>query len=292
MSDKHLLNRLINRRRLLLSGLALCAPALAREEFASLHFHPIRQGRQPAQMGATHISAAHDQAQNRLIRVMIDPGHGGKDPGAIGENGSEEKHVVLEIANNIKLLLEQNKRMNVRLTREEDHFIPLYERVNIAHRHDADIFLSIHADGFTRPEAHGASVFALSTSGASSAMARYLSQRENAADDFADIDVKTKDAELQRVLFDLVQQKTIDNSLTLGHHLISHIREVHHLHSQHTEQAAFVVLKSPSIPSVLIETSFITNPAEEKLLGTKAFRMKIARAIAGGVSSFFDVQRV
>jgi N-acetylmuramoyl-L-alanine amidase len=160
--------------------------------------------------------------------------------------------------------------------------------VEIAHQHGADLFMSIHADGFTNPSAAGASVFALSNRGASSAMAKYLSDRENAADDLAGKKAKDKDHLLQQVLFDLVQTDTIKNSLTLGSHILRQIKPVHRLHSRNTEQAAFVVLKSPSIPSVLVETSFITNPQEEKLLGTTAFRQKIANAIADGIISYFN----
>ncbi|WP_312212643.1 N-acetylmuramoyl-L-alanine amidase AmiA [Pseudescherichia sp.] len=219
--------------------------------------------------------------------VMLDPGHGGIDTGAIGHNGSKEKHVVLAIAKNVRAIL-RSKGIDARLTRTGDTFIPLYDRVEIAHQHGADLFMSIHADGFTNPDAAGASVFALSNRGASSAMAKYLSDRENAADDLAGKKARDKDHYLQQVLFDLVQTDTIKNSLTLGSHILKQIKPVHRLHSKHTEQAAFVVLKSPSVPSVLVETSFITNPAEEQLLGTKAFRQKIASAIASGVLSYFS----
>jgi len=219
--------------------------------------------------------------------VMLDPGHGGIDTGAIGHNGSKEKHVVLAIAKNVRAIL-RSKGIDARLTRTGDTFIPLYDRVEIAHQHGADLFMSIHADGFTNPDAAGASVFALSNRGASSAMAKYLSDRENAADDLAGKKARDKDHYLQQVLFDLVQTDTIKNSLTLGSHILKQIKPVHRLHSKHSEQAAFVVLKSPSIPSVLVETSFITNPAEEQLLGTKAFRQKIASAIASGVLSYFS----
>jgi len=291
------------RRHFLLSGLALCLPALAKEEFATLTFTPLSPAhssaekqpsmgrRTPSQTpGAVEVTTSPGAMQPRARKlVMIDPGHGGKDPGAIGEKGEEEKHVVLEIAHNLQALFANHRHIEVRLTREDDHFIPLYQRVNIAHQHNADMFLSIHADGFTSPQAHGASVYALSTRGASSTMARYLSQRENAADDYADINVQTKDAQLQRVFFDLVQNQNIKSSLDLCRHMIGHIRTVHTMHSYHPEQAAFVVLKSPSIPSVLIETSFITNPQEEHLLGTRQFRMKMARAIAGGIESYFTV---
>ncbi|GAA0489498.1 MULTISPECIES: N-acetylmuramoyl-L-alanine amidase [Tatumella] len=275
------------RRHFLLSGLALCLPALAREEFANLVFTPQNPVRSQSAIASVTTSRQPAELHSRKL-VMIDPGHGGKDPGAIGEKGEEEKHVVLEIAHNLQRLFARHRRIEVRLTREDDHFIPLYERVNIAHQHNADMFLSIHADGFTSPQAHGASVYALSTRGASSTMARYLSQRENAADDYADINVQTRDSQLQRVFFDLVQNQNIKNSLDLCRHMIGHIRSVHTMHSYHPEQAAFVVLKSPSIPSVLIETSFITNPQEEHLLGTPQFRMNIARAIAGGIESYFS----
>ena len=169
--------------------------------------------------------------------VVLDPGHGGIDTGAIGRNGSKEKHVVLAIAKNVRSIL-RNHGIDARLTRSGDTFIPLYDRVEIAHKHGADLFMSIH----------------------------HL---------------------LQQVLFDLVQTDTIKNSLTLGSHILKKIKPVHKLHSRNTEQAAFVVLKSPSVPSVLVETSFITNPEEERLLGTAAFRQKIATAIAEGVISYF-----
>ncbi|KNC89578.1 N-acetylmuramoyl-L-alanine amidase AmiA [Trabulsiella odontotermitis] len=218
--------------------------------------------------------------------VVLDPGHGGIDTGAIGHNGSKEKHVVLAIAKNVRAILQRNG-IDARLTRTGDTFIPLYDRVEIAHKHGADLFMSIHADGFTNPSAAGASVFALSNRGASSAMAKYLSERENAVDQLAGKKALDKDHLLQQVLFDLVQTDTIKNSLTLGSHILKKIKPVHRLHSRNTEQAAFVVLKSPSVPSVLVETSFITNPGEEKLLGTTAFRQKIANAIASGIISYF-----
>ncbi|PLV63273.1 N-acetylmuramoyl-L-alanine amidase AmiA [Erwinia sp. B116] len=276
------LTPLTTRRQLLLSGLALALfgrNASAREEDVTLHVgQPQRK---------TPASPPPRPAGSKKI-VMIDPGHGGIDSGAVGHEGSEEKHVVLEIANHIRQRLSNHPRIEVRLTRETDHFIPLGERVEIAHQHGADLFMSVHADGFTSPTANGASVFALSNRGASSTMARYLSQKENAADEIGGAQVAAKDHYLQQVLFDLVQTDTIKNSLILGKHVLGQIRPVHHLHSQHTEQAAFAVLKSPSIPSVLVETSFITNPAEERLLGTTAFRQKIAAAIADGIVSFFN----
>nr|CAZ90523.1 Probable N-acetylmuramoyl-L-alanine amidase amiA [Siccibacter turicensis LMG 23730] len=268
-----------SRRQLLLTGLAALtltgmSKALAREQSSALNTTTTHSKPKAKKPGAKRV-------------VMLDPGHGGIDTGAIGHNGSKEKHVVLAIAKNVRALL-RNHGIEAKLTRTGDHFIPLYDRVEIAHQHGADLFMSIHADGFTNPSAAGASVFALSNRGASSAMAKYLSERENAADELAGKAAKDKDHLLQQVLFDLVQTDTIKNSLTLGSHILRQIKPVHRLHSKATEQAAFVVLKSPSIPSVLVETSFITNPDEERLLGTPAFRQKIARAIADGVVSYFN----
>lgn len=273
------------RRKLLLAGLATLAAtpfayAKARVRIISPQFHAPFHGR-------------------KEYKVMIDPGHGGVDSGAVGHQGSLEKHVVLEIANNIKKMLKSHGIEAV-LTRSDDTFIPLYERIHIAHAHNASLFLSIHADGFTSPAAHGASVFALSTRGASSVMARHLSKSENAVDDIAcrgiihEVSCRNviyKEKYLDNVIFDLKQTETIKQSLLLGSHIVRHISPVHHMHSNRTEQAAFVVLKSPYIPSVLVETSFITNPEEEKLLGTPAFRHKIASAITNGVVSYFNYSK-
>ncbi len=264
------------RRQLLLSGLAV-----------ALFGVKSHSAKAEGMLRNQHSKPAAKPAGGKK-RVMIDPGHGGIDSGAVGHKGSQEKHIVLEIANHVRRFLHEHDHVEARLTREEDEFIPLFQRVEIAHQHQADLFISIHADGFTSPSASGASVFALSNRGASSAMARYLSNRENAADDVAGGKYKDQDNYLQQVLFDLVQTDTINNSLTLGRHVLGQIRPVHHLHSDSTEQAAFAVLKSPSIPSVLVETSFITNPNEERLLGTTAFREKIARAIADGIINFFN----
>ncbi|AIR00439.1 N-acetylmuramoyl-L-alanine amidase AmiA [Pluralibacter gergoviae] len=276
MSTFKPLKKLASRRQVLKAGLAALtlsgmAAASARE--------------QTLKTSNGHSKPAAKKAGARRI-VMLDPGHGGIDSGAIGHQGSMEKHVVLAIAKNVRALL-RSRGIDARLTRTNDTFIPLYDRVEIAHQHGADLFMSIHADGFTNPSAAGASVFALSNRGASSAMAKYLSDKENAVDELAGKKALDKDHLLQQVLFDLVQTDTIKNSLTLGSHILKQIKPVHKLHSRNTEQAAFVVLKSPSIPSVLVETSFITNPGEEKLLGTTAFRQKIANAIASGVISYF-----
>ncbi len=276
MSTFKPLKKLASRRQVLKAGLA--AVALSGMTSAAAKEQALKTSN-------GHSKPAAKRAGAKRI-VMLDPGHGGIDSGAIGHQGSMEKHVVLAIAKNVRALL-RNHGIDARLTRTNDTFIPLYDRVEIAHKHGADLFMSIHADGFTNPSAAGASVFALSNRGASSAMAKYLSDKENAVDELAGKKALDKDHLLQQVLFDLVQTDTIKNSLTLGSHILKQIKPVHKLHSRSTEQAAFVVLKSPSIPSVLVETSFITNPGEEKLLGTTAFRQKIANAIASGVISYF-----
>jgi len=278
MSTFKPLKTLTSRRQILKAGLAtLTLSGMSRA---------IAKDETPLKTSNSHSKPKAKKAGAKRI-VMLDPGHGGIDTGAIGHNGSKEKHVVLAIAKNVRAQL-RARGIDARLTRTSDKFIPLYDRVEIAHQHGADLFMSIHADGFTNPNAAGASVFALSNRGASSAMAKYLSDKENAVDELAGKKARDKDHLLQQVLFDLVQTDTIKNSLTLGSHIIKQIKPVHRLHSRNTEQAAFVVLKSPSIPSVLVETSFITNPAEEKLLGTAAFRQKIATAITDGVMSYFS----
>lgn len=221
------------------------------------------------------------------LLVMIDPGHGGKDPGAIGNEGTYEKHVVLHIAKRLQTLLDQQHGIHAVLTRQDDVFIPLYHRVSLAHQHEADLFISIHADGFTNDQVSGASVFALSEHGAGNAMSRYLSQSENSVDVLYDNDFKTDDEYLKETLFDLDQHETIHRSMDFGRHLASNIIKVHHMHSPHPEQAGFAVLKSPRIPSVLVETSFITNKQEEKLLGEPVFQEKMARALADGINSYF-----
>ncbi|MBF7995625.1 N-acetylmuramoyl-L-alanine amidase [Rahnella laticis] len=226
------------------------------------------------------------RAEKPLL-VMIDPGHGGKDPGAIGNEGTYEKHVVLHIAKRLQTLLDQQHGIHAVLTRQDDVFIPLYHRVSLAHQHEADLFISIHADGFTNDQVSGASVFALSEHGAGSAMARYLSQSENSVEVLYDNDFKTDDEYLRETLFDLDQHETIHRSMDFGSHLAANIVKVHHMHSPHPEQAGFAVLKSPRIPSVLVETSFITNKQEEKLLGEPVFQEKMARALAEGINSYF-----
>lgn len=226
----------------------------------------------------------------RKPRVMIDPGHGGKDPGAIGYGGTEEKHVVLDTAKYLQAMLTMND-VDARLTRMDDIFVPLNERVLMAHHHGADLLVSLHADGFTSPNVQGASVFALSTRGATSAMAGYLSESENAADIVPGENPRAKDRYLQEAVFDPEQTETIRESLALGRQLIDHIAPVHTLHTRQTEQAALSVLKSPFIPSVLVEMAFITHPEDEKRLSTSSFRYRMAGAIAEGIMGYLNSKK-
>lgn len=281
------LTTLTSRRQILLAGCAALALSVIRNLQAKETVKPLKTRTQH------HKPTQYKLRAKRII--ILDPGHGGIDSGALGVKGSQEKHIVLAVARDLRDLL-LKRGYEPLLTRDDDIFIPLYQRVEIARQHGAELFMSIHADGFTQPTAAGASVFALSNRGASSAMAKYLAERENAADDVAGSKVKAQDEHyLQQVLFDLVQTNTIKNSLTLGANILKKVASVHRLHSKHAEQAAFVVLKSPSIPSVLVETSFITNPHEEQLLNSPSFRRKMATAISEGIVNYFtwfDQQKV
>jgi len=272
-------------------------PVIARQrgsgvsQYAVTVAHQATAGMAALAQEATDESSLKPRAVKKPLLVMIDPGHGGKDPGAIGGSGTYEKHVVLDIARRLQAQLQQQYGIHAVLTRQEDVFIPLYHRVNLAHQHEADLFVSIHADGFTNSQVHGASVFALSEHGAGSAMARYLSQSENSVDAIYDTDVQTNDAYLKQTLFDLDQTETINRSLAFGKHLATNIASVHPMHNQHIEQAGFVVLKSPRIPSVLVETSFITNHQEEKLLQQPVFQRRMASALAKGIHSYLNQER-
>lgn len=228
MSTFKLLKTLTSRRQVLKTGLAALtlsgmSHAVAKEE-------------------TLKTSNGHSKPKTKKTGskrlVMLDPGHGGIDTGAIGRNGSQEKHVVLAIAKNVRAIL-RNHGIDARLTRTGDTFIPLYDRVEIAHKHGADLFMSIHADGFTNPKAAGASVFALSNRGASSAMAKYLSERENRADEVAGKKATDRDHLLQQVLFDLVQTDTIKNSLTLGSHILKKIKPIHKITQPHYRTSGF-----------------------------------------------------
>lgn len=223
----------------------------------------------------------------RLITIAIDAGHGGEDPGANGANGSREKDITLAIAKKLKQQVDAEPNMRAILTRDADFFIPLHGRVVKARNMQADLFISVHADSFVRPDARGSSVFALSEKGATSASARYLAKKENESDLIGGVSLDTKDMNLARTLLDLSQTATINDSLKLGKFVLSKVGEVNTLHKGSVEQAGFAVLKSPDIPSILVETAFISNPDEERRLNDDAYREKLTAAILAGVKKYF-----
>lgn len=225
---------------------------------------------------------------NRLMVVAIDAGHGGEDPGAIGASGSREKHITLKIARKLKEKIDAEPNMRAYLTRDGDYFIPLHQRVNKARAVKADLFVSVHADAFMRPEARGSSVFALSENGATSAAARWLAKRENDADLIGGVNIDVKDKYLKRTLIDLSQTATINDSLRLADYVLKEIGSVNTLHKREVEQAGFAVLKAPDIPSILVETAFISNPEEEKRLNDEAYQDKLANAMLNGIKAYFD----
>jgi N-acetylmuramoyl-L-alanine amidase len=225
---------------------------------------------------------------DRLVTVMLDPGHGGEDPGAIGQGGSYEKNVTLEVAKRLKARIDAEPNMRAVLTRDSDFFVPLGMRVQKARRVQSDLFLSIHADAWIKPDARGSSVFVLSERGASSTQARLLAQRENEADLVGGVNLGAKDLFLARTLLDLSQTATINDSLKLGKYLLGELGAVNTLHKNNVEQASFAVLKAPDIPSALIETAFISNPEEERRLNDDAYQDKLADAIVRGVRQYFS----
>lgn len=221
-----------------------------------------------------------------MLHVTLDPGHGGEDPGAIGGRGSQEKVVTLAIAKRLKRQLEADGNVRVTLTRDSDFFVPLHMRVQKAHKAQADLFISIHADAWTSPEARGSSVFALSSKGASSAAARWLAQKENSADMIGGVNLEHRDPVLAGVLVDLSLTGKINDSLKLGRAVLSELGNINTLHKQEVEQAGFAVLKSPAVPSILIETAFISNPEEERRLTDDGYQEKMAEAIVRGIRQY------
>lgn len=223
--------------------------------------------------------------KSRQIIVVLDPGHGGEDPGASGASGLHEKNVVLAIARECKKALEQ-MGYKVYMTRNEDVFIPLRVRVAKARALKADAFISIHADAFTSPAARGTGVYALSRKGATSTAARYLAKTQNQADAIGGVR-GVGDPMIDSTLFDLTQTATVNDSLKLGKAVLDRLGKINKLHKGHVDQAAFAVLKAPDVPSILVETAFLSNPEEERLLASTAFRTKSARAIADGINTYF-----
>lgn len=225
---------------------------------------------------------------DRLIIIALDPGHGGEDPGAVGPSGLKEKDVVLAIGLKLRERLQGNPNIRVLMTRDADFFVPLHERVNKARKVQADLFVSIHADAFINRQARGASVFALSDGAATSAAARWMANRENAADLVGGVNVgSTKDAQVLRALLDMSTTAQIKDSLKLGGEVLGQIGRVGKLHKARVEQAGFAVLKAPDIPSILVETAFISNPEEERKLADDDYREQLVDALASGIAKYF-----
>ena len=228
---------------------------------------------------------------DRFIVVALDPGHGGEDPGAIGPAGTREKDIVLQVAHKLRDRINAasagGNPMRAYLTRDADFFVPLHVRVQKAQRVQADLFISIHADAFTEARAKGASVFALSEKGASSASARYMAAKENSADLVGGVNVKVKDQQVQRAILDMSTTAQINDSLKLGTNLLGEIGGFAKLHKPRVEQAGFAVLKAPDIPSVLIETAFISNPEEEQKLRSEDYQNQLADALMRGIQRYF-----
>ena len=229
---------------------------------------------------------ATPESSRRDIVIAIDPGHGGQDPGALGRYGTKEKDIVLAIAKRLAKLVDDEPGMRPYLTRADDRFVSLRQRIKSAHDNKADMFISIHADAVKNKRAKGASVFVLSERGASSEMARLLADKANAAD-LANISLEDKDDLLASVLIDLSQTASLEASLKAASSILSKLKRVGDVHKKHVESAAFVVLKSPDIPSVLVETAFISNPDEERKLTSSTHQSKLARAIMSGIRSYF-----
>jgi len=222
----------------------------------------------------------------RLATIVIDPGHGGEDPGAIGRRGTREKDVTLLIGKRLKALIDAEPNMRAVLTRDGDYFLKLGARVEKAQNVKADLLVSIHADAFVRPHARGSSVFALSERRATSEMARFLAQKENESDLIGGVELKNLDNHVKRTIVDLYQTATIDYSLRLGAAVLQKLGGVNTLHKSQVEQASFAVLKAPDVPSILVETAFISNPEEERRLGDREYQDQLARAILDGIRDY------
>ena len=246
---------------------------------------PARAAEKPAERPADKPAEKPEIA--RLVTIVLDPGHGGEDPGAIGRAGSYEKNVTLSVAKRLKEKIDATPNMRSVLTRDGDYFIPLNQRVQKARRVQADLFVSVHADAFIKSTARGSSVFVLSETGASSSAARWLANKENSADLVGGVNIGVKDPYLARTLLDLSQTATINDSLKLGKDVLGELGRINTLHKAHVEQAGFAVLKAPDIPSILIETAFISNPEEEARLNDEAYQERMAEAILKGIRRYF-----
>lgn len=239
------------------------------------------------QQSAPAVKKSVQESSKRDVVIAIDAGHGGEDPGATGPNRLREKDVVLAIAKQLNALFKADPGFQPIMVRSGDYYVSLKGRRDLARKHQADLFVSIHADAFKRKQAHGASVYALSNGGATSTQALYLAQRENAADLVGGVSLSDKDDVLAGVLADLSMTSTLDTSLKLGNQVLRNVDDVADLHKNQVEQAGFAVLKSPDVPSILVETGFISNPKEAGLLATSRYQKKMASAIHRGIKGWF-----
>lgn len=246
------------------------------------------------QLSPTPIKTSQQERslRNKDVVIAIDPGHGGKDPGAVGRKGTREKDVTLAVAKRLKKIINQTQGFKAVLTREADRFVVLRKRVDKARKHQADLFVSLHADAFKSPRVEGASVYALSLNGASSEAARWIAEKENASDLIGGISLDDKDDLIASVLLDLSQSATIQDSLELGTDVLKHLGKVGKLNKKSVQQAGFAVLKAPDMPSILIETAFISNPKEEKRLRNPGHQQKLAKAIFSGIRNHIHQKRV
>jgi N-acetylmuramoyl-L-alanine amidase len=247
---------------------------------------PVVKPAPPKEPAKPPARTARPGKTERLVIVAIDAGHGGEDSGALGRLGTKEKDVTLAIARRLKARIDQEPNMRAILVRDDDFFIPLAQRVTKARRVQADLFVSVHADAWVKPDARGSSVFALSERGATSTAARLLAQKENQSDLIGGVNLNVKDPILARTLLDLSLTATINDSLKLGKAVLAEMSEINTLHKHSVEQAGFAVLKAPDIPSILVETAFISNPEEEKRLKDSAYQDKLANAILGGIRRY------
>jgi len=233
------------------------------------------------------ITAKEAKQKKRDVIIAIDAGHGGKDPGAVGKRGTREKDVVLKVARKLKSEIDRQQGMKAVMIRDRDTFMPLRDRIKKARNYKADLFISIHADASPDKRVGGSSVYVLSKNGATSELARWMAKKENSADLVGGVTLSDKDDQLASVLLELSQDHTIEESMDVADDLLVSLKSVNKLRSRRIEQAGFAVLKSPDIPSVLVETAFISNPSEEKRLRTSAYQDKIARALMKGVRTYF-----
>jgi len=279
--------------RLADKGLAPPASAAATDALGELMARHSGQAAPPPLPAAAQPPAAPESNNprpnktDRLVIIALDPGHGGEDPGAIGPNGTREKDVVLQIALRLRDRINQQPNMRAFLTRDADFFVPLQVRVQKARRVQADLFISLHADAFLTPRPQGASVFALSERGATSSAARWMADKENSADLVGGVNTRAKDQHLQQALLDMSTTAQINDSLKLGSAMLGEIGSVGKLHKPRVEQAGFAVLKAPDIPSVLVETAFISNPDEERRLKSDEYQIALADALMRGISRYF-----